>query len=103
MEPKVLFNRIYSILIQHAGAPISPHYRESFICHFTEGPPFGVEWRFAGRLGFGGKFFRNDRSEHYYVTCYSEDSNSERKAILAKVNELLKELPYYEPNMRPQK
>lgn len=45
------------------------------------------EWRFSGHLGFGGKYWsqRND------VTCYQEDMTEERRILIDKTNEKLKE------------
>lgn len=49
------------------------------------------EFRFIGSLGFGGKFWSNNG---FYITCYSEDENSERKLIIKNVNQQLKSLYY---------
>lgn len=84
------FSKVYDILVQEAGAVEDE--RESFLHHH---PPTHTpsEWRFRGKLGFGGKF-RCDphRKVPYYVSCYHEDRTPERAAIEMKVNNLLKDL-----------
>jgi hypothetical protein len=57
---------------------------QGYIC---EPCPYGHEWRFSGRLGFGGKLhLTHDR---LYVSCYPEDSTPGREAAIARVNESL--------------
>ena len=64
-------NRIYDILVEIGGA--STDYRNDFIYHHTKESNPCEEWRFGGKLGFGGKY----RSVDNRVDCYSEDYNSE--------------------------
>ena len=94
MTPQQIFNRIYDILCEHAGARDGDWQREGFVRLFAESAET-TEWRFQGLLAFGGKFWRNDG--RYYVTCYPEDETAARRDIVEKVNELLKELPYSAP------
>lgn len=94
MTPKAILDRIYDILIEHVGASPSKDQRETFIDYFLERR--AVEWRFCGNLGFGGKFYR--LYQHYYVSYYPEDQTPERDSAIAKVNELLKEIPYWCPS-----
>lgn len=96
-EAKEIFSKIYDLLVEHAGAGIagsSP--KETFVRFFAE--PYEIypctEWRFCGVLGFGGKFWRYDG--RYFITCYPEDSTPKRGEVIAKVNELLKQFPYFE-------
>ncbi len=94
MNPRDIFSRAFDILVEHAGVQdFRDWQRETFIRDFAEGTT--TEWRFQGLLGFGGKFWRNNN--HYYITCYPEDRTPERETIIAKVNELLKELPFFHP------
>lgn len=46
------------------------------------------EWRFSGRLGFGGKIYSNP----WRVDCYREDRTPEREAMIAEANRRLKEI-----------
>ena len=84
--PLIDKNKIYDILILYCGA--HSDWRSMFLKSF----PDCVEWRFQGKLGFGGKIWWN--SEELYVNCYKEDETIERLEIMAfvnfKLNELLK-------------
>lgn len=65
---------------------------------------FGVEFRFIGALGFGGKFhlhgrhFLLGRDPHLttdyrcYVSCYPEDATPERQEMIERANERLSAL-----------
>jgi hypothetical protein len=63
---------------------------------------FGVEFRFCGKLGFGGKFhmhptsfaFPNVLAGDYraYVSCYPEDRTPERDELIEAANERLTKL-----------
>jgi len=94
MNPEVIFNQVYDILVEHVGASPSKDQRESFVHYFIESRS-AVEWRFCGNLGFGGKLYR--LYQHYYVSYYPEDRTAERDAALVKANELLKAIPYWCP------
>lgn len=79
---KEIANKVYDVLVSIGGATES--YRDSFIHHHT--PPNSCdEWRFGGKLGFGGKY----RSRYNTVDCYSEDETTERKNLIKKLNEAL--------------
>ncbi|MEP0323249.1 hypothetical protein [Bauldia litoralis] len=48
------------------------------------------EYRFMGRLGFGGKFRNNgNRNNTPYVDCYREHETPERLAMIERTNERL--------------
>ena len=78
-------NEIYNALVSIGGADES--MRESFVYHHCESKNGCGEWRFSGKLGFGGKYFsRNNR-----VSFYSENKTKEREAIKEKIDlELVK-------------
>lgn len=87
-----LANRIYDVLIEHAGA--SESWRRDFVYHQThEHVP---EYRFQGLLGFGGKFRRSsrwyDKGESWRVDCYPEDRSPERDKLVEATNKALSEL-----------
>lgn len=46
------------------------------------------EWRFQGKLGFGGKLHINAH-RGVYVTAYPEDLTPERQAMIDKANDKL--------------
>lgn len=79
--------KIYDILIEHCGA--HPNDKGSFIYNQREGC---TEWRFSGKLGFGGKFWNTN--DEFYINCYNEDKDKKKDEIIEKTNELLK--PLYE-------
>jgi len=62
-------NRVYDILVAHAGEVEGSHSRNDFVYHQTSG--FCSEYRFMGGLGFGGKFWR--RGAIGYVNAYVEN------------------------------
>lgn len=71
-----------------AGAQASQ--QAEFVRYMTEPSPFPKEFRFQGKLGFGGKaHFSGGRA---YVSCYPEDDTPERNAIKRVLNDRLKGL-----------
>lgn len=83
--------RIYSILVKHAGAHEGE--RESFVLHQSRG--FESEWRFCGLLGFGGKFRRDPHSrdgERWFVDQYAENETDSSRAIIERTNQALADL-----------
>src|SRR5579859_4408129 len=73
---ELYFKRVYEILTYFCDANereaddfVREHLRFDYPC---------TEWRFRGKLGFGGKY----RSKENIVTCYSEDMNPERLKII---------------------
>lgn len=91
MKSKEWFDKVYSILVQFAGA--REEDRDGFIYDHTN--DFECrEWRFCGKLGFGGKY----RSGRNKVDCYPEDLTPERSAIIQQTNEELANLHKEKPN-----
>lgn len=78
-----LANRVYDILVKVCGA--SEMMREAFV--LTETTEHCHEWRFGGKIGFGGKFWNTNG--RLYVNCYNEDETRERKRIVGEANKLL--------------
>jgi hypothetical protein len=83
--PPETADEVYTILVQEVGACDYAHVRDDFIRHQGEGCR---EYRFHGRLGFGGKF-RNDLSG-WRVDCYPEDETGERIMAMTRANRRLK-------------
>jgi len=82
-------NKVYDILVKIGGAEES--MRDSFIIHHRgkdRGMDVCKEWRFMGRLGYGGKY----RSNTNTVDCYPEDETPTRKEMVEKINNLLKDI-----------
>lgn len=79
-------NKVYDLLVKIGGAWESD--RDSFIYHHCDVKDGCDEWRFAGKLGFGGKY----RSRTNSVDCYKEDSNTERNKIITELNEALSKI-----------
>ncbi|MEE9214881.1 MAG: hypothetical protein V3U54_08825 [Thermodesulfobacteriota bacterium] len=84
---------IFNLLVKHAGAFEGD--RTSFLYAQIDREHPCREFRFCGKLGFGGKFWNNN--EKLYINCYNEDENPKRNRIIKKVNRLLeayaKEIP----------
>ncbi len=89
MEPLTIetANKIYDILVNYGGA--REEERDSFIDnHVLFDKDVCDEWRFQGKFGFGGKYWRKRNS----ITCYTEDLLPETDRLLQKINEELKKL-----------
>ncbi len=85
-------NEIYDVLVI-AGA--DEHMRDSFIYHHCDSKDGCDEWRFQGKLGYGGKYWSRTNT----VNCYLEDENPGRKPIISYVNSELKRIAtLYENN-----
>lgn len=72
---------VWQILVDECGAWDRD---DSALTSFKHHWPECGEYRFQGKLGFGGKVWAN-RGE-VYVTCYSEDETRERAAMIAAAN-----------------
>lgn len=77
-------NLIFDILVKESGA--NEKDRESFLSLREE----ITEFRFCGKLGFGGKFWNSN--DKWYISCYKEDESTERNKIIKKVNKILADL-----------
>lgn len=85
------FNKIWEILVRHAGQREDNRERLDFIrCLTQQWDSQNVEWRFCGALGFGGKLYYNNNG--LYVNCYTEDLNPKREQILQTTNSALRML-----------
>jgi hypothetical protein len=78
--------KIYDLLVTIGGA--AERMRESFIYHHCEAEDGCGEWRFQGKLGFGGKYY----SRMNKVDCYTEDRTQEAENVMEKLNILLSEV-----------
>ena len=74
---------IYDILVEMCGA--DENNRSQFDAVFP-----CSEWRFQGKLGFGGKLYMSRNK--LYVSCYPEDMNPTRMSIITRANKKLDSL-----------
>jgi len=79
-------NKIYDLLVSVGGA--KEEDRVDFIYQHCTHKDGCSEWRFCGKLGFGGKY----RSKWNGVTYYPEDETPEKKEITNTLNEMLKKI-----------
>jgi len=97
---KEIANKVFDLLIEEAGA--YEGNRNEFLFAQTRKPDeyykFGgcTEFRFGGKLGFGGKFWNTNN--RFCVSAYSEETGSIQAEIIEKVNNLLK--PIYEEHIK---
>lgn len=89
LMPGAYYELAYAILLG-AGAP--PSFRDEFVRYFAEQPTGDcLEWRFQGKLGYGGKFWKS--AGRHYVDCYPEDQSPERAKLIEGVNERIAAIP----------
>ena len=88
---------LWNILVNVCGAP--EHLRGDFLYRLKEHAERGtvgsaangpLEFRFCGRLGFGGKVYIS--GESVYVGTYPEELNDERRDVIVKANQELSKL-----------
>lgn len=79
-------NAVYDLLVRIGGA--NENERASFVYHHCQSKEGCTEWRFQGKLGYGGKY----RSERNTVDCYTEDYTPENEKIINELNEALSKL-----------
>jgi len=76
--------RIYDVLVTSGGAQES--MRNPFLSYHADAENDGhQEWRFSGKLGFGGKYYY----ENDVVDCYPEDLTAERRKLISDINKTL--------------
>jgi hypothetical protein len=84
---------IYRILIDVCGASDSTYARILFVDTFSYDPEKTYqteEFRFQGKLGYGGKIY-NDSYHGIRVSTYKENSTKEIQKMIQSANVLLKE------------
>lgn len=84
-----LANSVYDILVAECGAyDGDEHTRADFVHWLTRAGYYGNEFRIAGKLGFGGKFwfFPDSHREVMTVSAYKEDETGQRPAIIKRAN-----------------
>ena len=79
-------NKVYDLLVSIGGA--TEQDRSSFVYHHCVDKYGCSEWRFCGKLGFGGKY----RSTWNGVSYYSEDETPERLELKNQLNEMLQKI-----------
>ena len=79
-------NKVYDLLVSVGGACESD--RDNFVYHHAEYKHECREWRFVGKLGFGGKYWSDDNE----VNCYIEDETPERIKLINELNDALSKI-----------
>lgn len=79
-------NQVYDILVKMGSA--SESMRDSFIYYNCESEDGCSEWRFGGKLGFGGKY----RVQYNKVDCWSEDETPSILNLITEINNELSKL-----------
>ena len=79
-------NQVYDVLVKMGSA--SESMRDSFIYHHCESKNGCSEWRFGGKLGFGGKY----RVQCNKVDCYSEEETPSILNLITEINNELSKL-----------
>jgi hypothetical protein len=82
--------RAAQVCIEECGG--TPGHFEGMAYHLDLERDF-FEWRFQGALGFGGKL-KWQKGRGFYVTCYQEDENDERRAMMDAANERLEQIEW---------
>ena len=77
------YNKVYDILVNIGGAVETD--RIAFVYEHLNAEYPCTEWRFSGKLGFGGKY----RSKRNTVDCYQEDETSKRIELIKLMNKEL--------------
>jgi hypothetical protein len=81
---------ILTVLVEECGWQPSDDDRQMFTYHYDQADHEPLEYRFMGKLGFGGKLHMV--GERLYVTCYPEDYTQARLQMIASANQRLYEL-----------
>jgi hypothetical protein len=82
-------NKIYDILVEYCGTNPKLYEREEFVLEHLKND-YPNELRNCPKLGFGGKFWRNNG--RIYVSYYSENETPELEEIKNKVNLMLSDI-----------
>lgn len=87
----VFADEVYDLLVEHAGASNEITQRARFVIAQSKGCE---EYRFGGRLGFGGKFHYHPLAIEcpIYVNCYHEDLNQTTAQVIYRTNNALTRL-----------
>ncbi len=72
---------VWNILVECCGADADGDMPVQFFHSATTTP--NLEFRFQGRLGFGGKVFLEHPPR---VSCYQEDSSPKRRTMMNSAN-----------------
>jgi hypothetical protein len=85
-------NAVYDVVVALAGA--SERLRGQWLPYATSDNPIGgLEFRFGGLLGAGGKLVY-DSFRKIRVTCGKDDRNPARDAVIKATNEALAQIEH---------
>lgn len=77
-------HRVWDILVKYAGADEEDRFH---FLRYVVGKQYCDEYRFQGKLGFGGKVSKF--SEQWYVQYYLKDKTDYRDSVRAETNLIL--------------
>ncbi|MBK8037669.1 MAG: hypothetical protein IPK22_11115 [Verrucomicrobiaceae bacterium] len=80
------FDSVFDALKNIGGAHES--MRQDFIYHHARSADPCDEYRFQGKLGFGGKYWRKENR----VSCYREDETPERLRLIIELDAAIAKL-----------
>jgi len=83
---KNLAHKVYNVLVEQGGA--DGKMRDVFVEYCTTDSDMHKEWRFGGKLGFGGKYYPRDNK----VDCYLENYSDITIALIKEMNQALANL-----------
>jgi hypothetical protein len=83
-------SEILRILVEECGWQPSDNDRQMFTHHYDTADHEPLEYRFMGKLGWGGKL--HAQGNRLYVTCYPEDYTQARLQMIAAADQRLAEL-----------
>lgn len=84
-DKKIIFIiEVYDILVENGA---SESMRNSFTHYMLDKDSYYKEWRFQGKLGFGGKYYFPENK----IDCYSEDYE-DSKILIEEANKKLRQL-----------
>jgi len=87
--------KVWAVLVDQCGARPAGSTADQFFHHVGEVGSDGLEFRFGGDLGFGGKVYLEPSARRrtcFRVTCYREDETPKRVAMMERANSLLESL-----------
>lgn len=85
VNEEAFYREVYRTLMRYAGASAAEAFSFTW-SHMHD--TYLNEWRFQGKLSFGGKYWK-DRNE---INCYREDETPERMQIIEETNAKLREV-----------
>lgn len=90
-ELTAYFLAVWEEVVAPVCGGFNEHVLEDFVASHTEKDFPATEWRFQGKLGFGGKLYTGSDMV-CRVGCYLEDDTEETNEIILKANGMLEKI-----------